>query len=212
MEFDKLAVEAVLGSDVVATDTWVSMGQESDGQDRQQDLVAYVLDRRAVEPCGADAIVLHCLPAYRGKEIAAEVIDGTQSVVWDEAENRRHVQKPSWPSLDERARTEPEPVPRQSSTPTGRGPSTDSDVRHDHVGTQILSKGGRARLEPTRKGQPRRPRGRPRSSPCCRPSRYGPKPNWPTCSRPTASRSTRARYPVIWSRSEQSACEVAIAI
>jgi ornithine carbamoyltransferase len=73
-----------------------------------------------------DAIVLHCLPAYRGKEIAAEVIDGTQSVVWDEAENRRHVQKAVLAFLDERARTESEPVPRRSSTPTGRGPSADS--------------------------------------------------------------------------------------
>jgi ornithine carbamoyltransferase len=120
------AVEAVSGSDVVATDTWVSMGQESDGQDRQQIFAAYALTGELLRHAAPDAIVLHCLPAYRGKEIAAEVIDGTQSVVWDEAENRRHVQKAVLAFLDERAGTESEPVPRQSSTPTGRGPSTDS--------------------------------------------------------------------------------------
>jgi ornithine carbamoyltransferase len=120
------AVEAVSGSDVVATDTWVSMGQESDGQDRQQIFAAYALTGELLSHAAPDAIVLHCLPAYRGKEIAAEVIDGSQSVVWDEAENRRHVQKAVLAFLDERARTESEPVPRQSSTPTGRGPSADS--------------------------------------------------------------------------------------
>jgi ornithine carbamoyltransferase len=120
------AVEAVSGSDVVATDTWVSMGQESDGQDRQQIFAAYALTGALLSHAAPDAIVLHCLPAYRGKEIAAEVIDGTQSVVWDEAENRRHVQKAVLAFLDERARTESEPVPRRSSTPTGRGPSADS--------------------------------------------------------------------------------------
>ena len=73
-----------------------------------------------------DAIVLHCLPAYRGKEIAAEVIDGAQSVVWDEAENRRHVQKAVLAFLDEKAKTEPENVPPRASTPSGRGISTDS--------------------------------------------------------------------------------------
>ena len=79
---------------MLATDTWVSMGQENDGARPAADLPALQPRRRVAGPGGPDdAIVLHCLPAYRGKEIAAEVIDGPQSVVWDEAENRRHVQK-----------------------------------------------------------------------------------------------------------------------
>ncbi len=120
------AVEAVSGSDVVATDTWVSMGRESDGHDRQAIFAPYALTAELLSHAAPDAIVLHCLPAYRGKEIAAEVIDGTQSVVWDEAENRRHVQKAVLAFLDEKARTASEPVPRRSSTGSGRGSSTDS--------------------------------------------------------------------------------------
>ena len=99
------AVEAVTGSDVVATDTWVSMGQESDGHDRQTLFAPYALTEKLLSHAAADAVVLHCLPAYRGKEIAAEVIDGPQSVVWDEAENRRHVQKAALAFLDEQPRT-----------------------------------------------------------------------------------------------------------
>ena len=83
--------EAVAGCEVVATDTWVSMGQETHRP--RVDLRAVRGHRRAVRAGAPDAIVLHCLPAYRGKEIAAEVIDGPRSAVWDEAENRRHVQK-----------------------------------------------------------------------------------------------------------------------
>jgi ornithine carbamoyltransferase len=84
---------AVDGADVLATDTWVSMGQESDGTDRAAPFVPYALDDAALSRAAADAIVLHCLPAYRGKEISASVIDGPASVVWDEAENRLHAQK-----------------------------------------------------------------------------------------------------------------------
>ena len=87
------AAEAVAGADVVATDTWVSMGNENDGRDRSTALRPVRGDRRPARRAAPDAIVLHCLPAYRGKEIAADVLDGPQSVVWDEAENRRHVQK-----------------------------------------------------------------------------------------------------------------------
>ena len=87
------AGEAAAGADVLATDTWVSMGQETDGAQRQETFRPYSLDAALLGRAAADAIVLHCLPAYRGREIAAEVIDGPQSVVWDEAENRRHVQK-----------------------------------------------------------------------------------------------------------------------
>jgi len=79
------------GADVVATDTWVSMGQE---EEQRGDIFApFAVDDGAMGRAQKDAIVLHCLPAYRGKEIAADVIDGPQSVVWDEAENRLHAQK-----------------------------------------------------------------------------------------------------------------------
>lgn len=84
---------ALDGADVVATDTWVSMGQEGETAGREALFVRYALTTEALAQAAADAIVLHCLPAYRGKEIAAEVIDGPQSVVWDEAENRLHAQK-----------------------------------------------------------------------------------------------------------------------
>jgi ornithine carbamoyltransferase len=84
---------AVEGADVLATDTWVSMGQEEQAGDRSSPFVRYAVDAHALASAASDAIVLHCLPAYRGKEIAAEVIDGPQSRVWDEAENRLHVQK-----------------------------------------------------------------------------------------------------------------------
>jgi ornithine carbamoyltransferase len=97
--------EAVAATDVVATDTWVSMGQE-DRSDRQRILAPYALTAELLAQAAPDAIVLHCLPAYRGKEIAAEVIDGPQSVVWDEAENRRHAQKALLVFLDEQARDE----------------------------------------------------------------------------------------------------------
>ena len=86
------AVEALDGADVIATDTWVSMGQE-DEPGRLEPFLPYAVDDRALARAAAGAIVLHCLPAYRGKEIAADVIDGPQSVVWDEAENRLHAQK-----------------------------------------------------------------------------------------------------------------------
>lgn len=81
------------GADVVVTDTWVSMGQEAEKAEREQPFLPYAVDSNAMARANADAIVLHCLPAYRGKEIDADVIDGPQSVVWDEAENRRHAQK-----------------------------------------------------------------------------------------------------------------------
>ncbi len=84
---------AVEGSDVVVTDTWVSMGQEGETGDRLSPFVPFAVDAEAMSLADPDAVVLHCLPAYRGKEIAAEVIDGPQSLVWDEAENRLHVQK-----------------------------------------------------------------------------------------------------------------------
>ncbi|NIK57571.1 ornithine carbamoyltransferase [Kribbella shirazensis] len=86
-------IAAADGADVVATDTWVSMGQESEAADREAPFVPYAVTEELLGKAKPDAIVLHCLPAYRGKEIEAAVIDGPQSVVWDEAENRLHAQK-----------------------------------------------------------------------------------------------------------------------
>ncbi|TCM41634.1 ornithine carbamoyltransferase [Kribbella sp. VKM Ac-2568] len=87
------ALEAVAAADVVATDTWVSMGQEFEAELREAPFVPYAVTEQLMSKAKDDAIVLHCLPAYRGKEIDAAVIDGPQSAVWDEAENRLHAQK-----------------------------------------------------------------------------------------------------------------------
>jgi ornithine carbamoyltransferase len=84
---------AVAGADVVVTDTWISMGKEEEAAARAEVFGPYAVTEALFDEAKADAIVLHCLPAYRGKEIDAAVIDGPQSVVWDEAENRRHAQK-----------------------------------------------------------------------------------------------------------------------
>ena len=86
-------VEAVTGADVVVTDTWISMGKESEQAARASVFMPFALTSELMAAAKPDAIALHCLPAYRGMEIAAEVLDGPQSVVWDEAENRRHAQK-----------------------------------------------------------------------------------------------------------------------
>lgn len=85
--------EALRGADVVITDTWVSMGQEDEKAERLALFGGYAVTSEAMSLAKPDAIVLHCLPAYRGLEISADVIDGPQSVVWDEAENRLHAQK-----------------------------------------------------------------------------------------------------------------------
>lgn len=87
------AAEASLGADVLVTDTWVSMGRESESADRADVFRPWQLNEDLVSHAADEAIVLHCLPAYRGKEISAGVLDGPQSVIWDEAENRRHAQK-----------------------------------------------------------------------------------------------------------------------
>ena len=85
--------EAVKGADVVNTDVWASMGQEEEQAKREKAFKGYEVDRKLMSLASKDAIFLHCLPAHRGEEVAAEVIDGPQSRVWDEAENRLHVQK-----------------------------------------------------------------------------------------------------------------------
>ena len=85
--------QALEGADVVVTDTWVSMGQEDEAHGRKELFRDYTVDAAAMGRAAEDAIFLHCLPAYRGMEVTEDVIDGPQSVVWDEAENRLHAQK-----------------------------------------------------------------------------------------------------------------------
>ena len=87
------SLDEVAGADVVITDTWVSMGMENDGIDRTTPFVPYQVNDEVVARANEGAIFLHCLPAYRGKEVAASVIDGPASKVFDEAENRLHAQK-----------------------------------------------------------------------------------------------------------------------
>ncbi|HWH06773.1 MAG TPA: ornithine carbamoyltransferase, partial [Gaiellaceae bacterium] len=85
--------EAVAGAHVVATDVWVSMGQEAERERRVRDLAPYAVDEALLRHAHPDAIVLHCLPAHPGEEIAAGVLYGPRSAVWDEAENRLHTAK-----------------------------------------------------------------------------------------------------------------------
>jgi ornithine carbamoyltransferase len=86
-------MEAAEGAHVVNTDVWASMGQEQEQKDRERAFAGYTVDERLMKAADKDAIFLHCLPAHRGEEVAADVIDGPQSRVWDEAENRLHIQK-----------------------------------------------------------------------------------------------------------------------
>ena len=86
-------LEAVAAADVVVTDTWVSMGKEEEKAERVASLGSYKVDADLMALAKPDAIFLHCLPADRGYEVTSEVIDGPQSVIWDEAENRLHAQK-----------------------------------------------------------------------------------------------------------------------
>jgi ornithine carbamoyltransferase len=85
--------EAVRGADVVVTDTWISMGQEHERASRLVDLEPYRVDERLLAAAAPDAFVLHCLPAHPGEEIEASALYGPRSAIWDEAENRLHVQK-----------------------------------------------------------------------------------------------------------------------
>ncbi len=84
---------AVSGADVIATDTWVSMGMEAEKEQRVKTFAGYTVDAKLMAMAKPSAIFLHCLPAYRGYEVSAEVLDGPQSRIWDEAENRLHAQK-----------------------------------------------------------------------------------------------------------------------
>ena len=87
------AEEAVDDADIVETDVWASMGQEEEAEKRRRDFAGWQVDRRLMSLACKKAIFMHCLPAHRGEEVAADVIDSKQSVVFDEAENRLHVQK-----------------------------------------------------------------------------------------------------------------------
>ena len=91
-EFDD-PMKAVKGADLITTDVWTSMGDEAEDAERKRDFDAWRVDRPMMRAAKKDALFLLCLTAHRGEEVAAEVIDGPQSVVWDEAENRLHVQK-----------------------------------------------------------------------------------------------------------------------
>jgi ornithine carbamoyltransferase len=86
-------MDACSGADLVTTDVWTSMGYESENEARRKAFAAWCVNREMMATAAPDAIFMHCLPAHRGEEVEAEVIDGPQSVVWDEAENRMHVQK-----------------------------------------------------------------------------------------------------------------------
>jgi ornithine carbamoyltransferase len=86
-------MEAARGADLVTTDVWTSMGWESENEERLKDFADWQVDADMMGVAAKDALFMHCLPAHRGEEVSAEVIDGVQSVVWDEAENRLHVQK-----------------------------------------------------------------------------------------------------------------------
>lgn len=85
--------EAARGANVVSTDVWASMGQEEEAESRRKVFTGYGVDDHLLSAANPDAMVLHCLPAHRGEEISASVIEGQQSVVWRQAENRLHVQK-----------------------------------------------------------------------------------------------------------------------
>ena len=85
--------EAVRDADIIETDVWASMGQEEEAEKRNRDFQGWIVDAQMMMKAKKDAIFMHCLPAHRGEEVSAEVIDGPQSVIYDEAENRLHIQK-----------------------------------------------------------------------------------------------------------------------
>ena len=84
---------AARGADLVVTDVWASMGQEEEQARRERDFAGFQVDEALMAAAAADALFMHCLPAHRGEEVSAGVLDGPHSVVWDEAENRMHAQK-----------------------------------------------------------------------------------------------------------------------
>ncbi len=86
-------LSAVEGVDLVVTDVWASMGQEEEQRKREQAFASFQVNKEVMAAANEDALFMHCLPAHRDEEVTADVIDGKQSVVWDEAENRLHAQK-----------------------------------------------------------------------------------------------------------------------
>jgi ornithine carbamoyltransferase len=89
----KKPLDACHQADLVTTDVWTSMGFEAENEVRKKAFALWCVDAEMMAAARPDALFMHCLPAHRGEEVSADVIDGTQSVVWDEAENRLHVQK-----------------------------------------------------------------------------------------------------------------------
>jgi len=89
----KHPLDACRHADVVTTDVWTSMGYEAENAERKVAFADWCVDAEMMAAARPDALFMHCLPAHRGEEVDADVIDGPQSVVWDEAENRMHVQK-----------------------------------------------------------------------------------------------------------------------
>jgi ornithine carbamoyltransferase len=86
-------LQACRGADLVTTDVWTSMGFEAEDEERRRAFADFCVDQEMMDGANPEALFMHCLPAHRGEEVAADVIDGPHSVVWDEAENRLHVQK-----------------------------------------------------------------------------------------------------------------------
>jgi ornithine carbamoyltransferase len=86
-------IDATAGAHLINTDVWTSMGYEAESDDRLKAFEGFCVDTKMMKRAAADALFMHCLPAHRGEEVSADVIDGAQSVVWDEAENRLHAQK-----------------------------------------------------------------------------------------------------------------------
>jgi ornithine carbamoyltransferase len=93
LEFSHDPTQAVRGADVVYTDAWTSMGQEAETEERRDAFARYRVDDALMDTAGPDAVAMHCLPAHRGEEITSAVMDGRRSIIWDQSENRLHVQK-----------------------------------------------------------------------------------------------------------------------
>lgn len=93
INFSESPMDACKDADIVVTDVWTSMGQESEKKQRERSFQGFQVNQLMMNQAKDDAVFMHCLPAYRGKEVSAEVIDGSKSVVWSEAENRLHAQK-----------------------------------------------------------------------------------------------------------------------
>jgi ornithine carbamoyltransferase len=91
--FSNDPAEAVRGAAVVYTDAWTSMGQEAEAEERRDAFARYRVDTALLQTAGPDAVAMHCLPAHRGEEITSEVMDGPRSIIWEQSENRLHVQK-----------------------------------------------------------------------------------------------------------------------